>query len=389
MDRTKKRKGDEIISLEDVVDDQINGEKDLIEEAKNQESAAVWGEEGVCTYDKGYIDQPVYACKTCIDLTPTKEPFGMCYGCSMSCHVTHDVYELFKKRAFKCDCGTSKSNGVKCEIQQTTVVQENNKTIDKKEITNTLNKYDHNFNGKYCYCDSLYDYQEDMILCIVCQDWFHEQCIKFNSKINDVPDQDDFQDFICLDCVQKNDGFLLNYFDNIAVPSPSQQQQQQQQKTNQDTIDDTKLCKKPINKSNLKLDLFCKEDWRNQLCKCEQCMQFYKDKNIEYILKKDPDYYEGLEDVDVEIQDEKDVKDVKMTPEEREKYYNNLVDRTQNLFDTVIPLTQQVCLLQGYGEMKERLRQLLERKKDTREIVTKDDIDQFFGELAQHKKKKL
>lgn len=38
-----------------------------------------------CTYNKGYIRQPVYACKTC---KPSEGygPGGVCYSCSISCH---------------------------------------------------------------------------------------------------------------------------------------------------------------------------------------------------------------------------------------------------------------------------------------------------------------
>lgn len=61
----------------------------------------------LCTYEQGYITQPIYACRTCFD--KSGKHFGFCFGCSMNCHVDHDIYELFDKRHFKCDCGTPKS----------------------------------------------------------------------------------------------------------------------------------------------------------------------------------------------------------------------------------------------------------------------------------------
>ncbi|CAJ0767411.1 6481_t:CDS:1, partial [Entrophospora sp. SA101] len=39
-----------------------------------------------CTYSKGYIRQPVYACKTCKPANEKLENGGICYSCSMSCH---------------------------------------------------------------------------------------------------------------------------------------------------------------------------------------------------------------------------------------------------------------------------------------------------------------
>lgn len=39
-----------------------------------------------------------------------------------------------------------------------------------------------------------------MFQCLVCEDWFHEKCIGERR----VPDQDDFDAFVCQDCVGKN-----------------------------------------------------------------------------------------------------------------------------------------------------------------------------------------
>lgn len=40
-----------------------------------------------------------------------------------------------------------------------------------------------------------------MFQCLVCEDWFHEKCIGERR----VPDQDDFDVFVCQDCVGKNE----------------------------------------------------------------------------------------------------------------------------------------------------------------------------------------
>ncbi|KAJ2027581.1 hypothetical protein GGI08_009888, partial [Coemansia sp. S2] len=71
-----------------------------------------------CTYDKGYIRQPLYACLTCThpplkycqgaSSSDSTEPAGMCYSCSIECHAGHEVIELFTKRQFRCDCGTKR-----------------------------------------------------------------------------------------------------------------------------------------------------------------------------------------------------------------------------------------------------------------------------------------
>jgi len=56
----------------------------------------------------------------------------------------------------------------KCSLQQ------------EKAPLNEENKYDHNFENKFCYCDEDYNPEvdtRDMYKCIICEDWFHSTCI--------------------------------------------------------------------------------------------------------------------------------------------------------------------------------------------------------------------
>jgi E3 ubiquitin-protein ligase UBR7 len=109
------------------------------EEAEvNEKLHEDWGDEQRCTYPDGYISQNVYACATC--QTQGDRVMGFCYGCSMNCHLNHDVFELFKKRDFCCDCGIS------CSASCTLFLKEN-------LPENSKNQYNHNFQGKYCWCD--------------------------------------------------------------------------------------------------------------------------------------------------------------------------------------------------------------------------------------------
>ena len=59
-----------------------------------------------CTYGKGELRQPIFACITCSD--ENNEEIGVCYSCSIQCHSSHELVELFTKRNFVCDCGTTK-----------------------------------------------------------------------------------------------------------------------------------------------------------------------------------------------------------------------------------------------------------------------------------------
>ena len=70
--------------------------------------------------------------------------------------------------------------------------------------SNEKNFYNHNFVGRFCDCNQIYDVDAEegtMFQCLVCEDWFHEKCIGEGR----VPDQDDFDVFVCRTCIGKNE----------------------------------------------------------------------------------------------------------------------------------------------------------------------------------------
>ncbi|KAF9914248.1 hypothetical protein BX616_008657 [Lobosporangium transversale] len=148
----------------------------------------------ICSNSMGYIRQPVYSCLTC---NPNSgEEAGFCYSCSISCHGNHNLVELFTKRGFRCDCGTEKFKTIKCKLDP-----------KPAESINELNKYNHNYLGKFCWCDIQYDplkEESTMLQCVVCEDWFHDTCIGI------TPHNDDFDDFICRTCTRAHP-FLRRY----------------------------------------------------------------------------------------------------------------------------------------------------------------------------------
>ncbi|GAA6024884.1 hypothetical protein JCM8202_003768 [Rhodotorula sphaerocarpa] len=117
-----------------------------------------------CTYDLGHIKQPLYACRTCLNHG------AVCVACSVACHAEHDLVELFNRRDFRCDCGTERLGaGSRCEISGRADAPRN-----------TRNRYDHNFRGDFCWCGRPYDphvEENDMVQCVVCEDWLHEPCL--------------------------------------------------------------------------------------------------------------------------------------------------------------------------------------------------------------------
>lgn len=119
------------------------------------------------------------------------------------------MIELYTKRLFRCDCGTSKILAVRCRLDE------------QKLDANDANAYNQNFSGVYCVCQRPYPDPEDpiddeMIQCIVCEDWYH--CRHLGGA--GVPNTQDFTEMICGQCMARLP-FLQNYVADFAVKCDS------------------------------------------------------------------------------------------------------------------------------------------------------------------------
>ncbi|KAF8380057.1 hypothetical protein HHK36_027527 [Tetracentron sinense] len=85
-----------------------------VEEQELEADLVLGGDEGnECTYSKGYMKrQAIFSCLTC---TPGGNA-GVCTACSLSCHDGHEIVELWTKRNFRCDCGNSKFGEFYCKL---------------------------------------------------------------------------------------------------------------------------------------------------------------------------------------------------------------------------------------------------------------------------------
>ncbi|XP_060939001.1 putative E3 ubiquitin-protein ligase UBR7 [Limanda limanda] len=157
-----------------------------------------------CSYPRGYVKrQAVFACNTC---TPSAaEPAGICLACANKCHDGHDIFELYTKRNFRCDCGNSKFGDFKCQL------------MSAKDEENVRNLYNHNFSGCYCTCDRPYpdeddDVSDEMIQCVVCEDWFHSRHLGCSTV-----EPEELQEMVCEACMNKTP-VLWTYAAHFAVP---------------------------------------------------------------------------------------------------------------------------------------------------------------------------
>ena len=179
---------DEIVSMNDVINaTNLDTQQALIQ------SQLAESKESRCTFSDGYITQVIYSCKTCSEIV--NKPVAICFGCSLNCHLDHDVVEIYVKRDIRCDCGTLnlQNVGLNCMLDPT-----------NKTIINDKNQYNHNYQGLYCICKQPYNPHKDiMYQCISCEDWFHLKCLILDEndpKIDKNEPKDSNQEFICKSC---------------------------------------------------------------------------------------------------------------------------------------------------------------------------------------------
>lgn len=130
------------ISMDDVLREQAELEEEAAEAIPFNFTSCTFGNSSMHE-----AKQPLYSCLTCRPQTLSdRDRAGICAGCSVSCHGDCELVELFSRRDFVCDCGTTKIPGKKCTL-----------TLRQDDAPNQNNRYDANFDGIFCACQTRYD----------------------------------------------------------------------------------------------------------------------------------------------------------------------------------------------------------------------------------------
>lgn len=145
-----------------------------------------------CTKPLGPLRQNVYACLTCNPSPANSDdpftPAGICYSCSVQCHGDHELVEIFKKRNFTCDCGTTR---FKPDQPCTLRIHPDTNTRGNvhSEQPDPNNKYNQNFRNRFCSCCVDYNPDEQMGTMFQClglgthetggcgEEWYHPGCL--------------------------------------------------------------------------------------------------------------------------------------------------------------------------------------------------------------------
>ncbi|KAM6463320.1 putative E3 ubiquitin-protein ligase UBR7 [Liasis olivaceus] len=369
------------------------------EELENEARAVLGGSDHErCSYSQGAVKrQALYACSTCTP--PGEEPAGICLACSYECHGSHKLFELYTKRNFRCDCGNSKFKNLQCKL------------LPEKATVNPANKYNDNFYGLYCVCKRPYpdpddEIPDEMIQCIVCEDWFHGRHLGVVP-----PDSGDFHEMVCQTCMD-HCPFLWAYASRLAVPTVTKviaaadngavvNVEETEVIKNENSVDQMKTEKKIVQinepstssgnessesvkkeiltcklqelqaKQNLKQSTatFWPHNWRNKLCTCKECMKMYSDMEVPFLT------------------DECDT----VLAYENKGTNDQEADRRDPLMDTLSSMNrvQQVELICEYNDLKTELTDYLRRFADEGTVVKREDIQQFFEEFQSRKRRRI
>ena len=144
-----------------------------------------------CTQPLGPLRQNLFACLTCNPPPSSTEPYtpaAVCYSCSIACHGEHTLVELFHRRDFTCDCGTTRlpaTSPCTLRIDPATGLKG---PVHSQEAA-TGNTYNHNFKNRFCDCEDWYEADKEKGTMFQClglaseadggcgEDWWHPDCV--------------------------------------------------------------------------------------------------------------------------------------------------------------------------------------------------------------------
>uniref|UniRef100_T1IMN0 Putative E3 ubiquitin-protein ligase UBR7 n=1 Tax=Strigamia maritima TaxID=126957 RepID=T1IMN0_STRMM len=351
---------------------------DVLEEEKELEddANAVLGgsDDQNCTYPQGYVNrQALYACKTCT--YNGDKSAGICLACSYACHEGHELVELYTKRNFCCDCGNDNFPNNPCKL------------YPNKNGSNVLNFYNQNFKGVYCTCARPYpdpedEVEDEMIQCILCEDWYHGRHLGSN-----IPKGDDYEEMICGDCMTKTDvlwpytHLAVEFHQNVAkfedsndsafVDVTNNEESNEKPKINEESRESTNsvIISQEDSAFSDSTDFTCKLQLRNNSVKTISKATFWP-KNVNFLL--------DLQDTVHSYEEEGKAKRANASQYDQGMQALSTLDHVR-----------QVEAIHEYNSMKSRLKDYLKSFAEKKKVVRKEDIDEFFTDLHARKRRRL
>ena len=359
------------------------------------------------------------------DFNTDSYPGGICLACSLKCHSNHEVEELYTKRDFRCDCGNKtkfghlESSPFECQLEPNkfseNVLNEYNDNFNGLYCV-CKKVYDGDSEMIQCIlCEDWFHIEHcgientdpiDEFVCQVCMrnnSFLYKYVdnektieamkkrIEFRNEIieiekideNSVPKIDE-------NSVPKIDENSVTKIDENSVPKIDENSVQNDsvvhsfdsvgkdtgiciEKTAQNMQKQTQL-KRKIESSDsdakrAKPTIACKlnnpgiftQNWRENLCKCDSCLEIYENNEILFLLETTDtiQYYE-----------------------QQAKNTNSFIDGVA-AFSKLLNPTQRVELTYQFNNMKEELSEFLRPFATEGKVVSKEDIQRFFEDLTK------
>eukprot|EP00095_Tigriopus_kingsejongensis_P001236 maker-scaffold160_size295910-snap-gene-1.36 protein:Tk01236 transcript:maker-scaffold160_size295910-snap-gene-1.36-mRNA-1 annotation:"c14orf130 homolog" len=366
--------GEDAITMMDVLHE---------EESLESDARAVLGaaDDKNCTYHTGgyMARQALYSCLTCLPASnPDFVPAGICLACSYHCHEGHELVELYTKRQFRCDCGNKTfGDELNCRL------------ANDKSSLNSDNRYNQNFKGIYCTCHRPYPdpddpVEDEMIQCIVCEDWYHGRHLGLDS----IPKDNSYSEMMCIECVKKHD-FLLA-FHGLTVHKVTKDEkdpndsvdvaldQSHDETTESSKLEESaskalesrpKICFHAAKIENEPQTMFMGDNWRKQICTCDLCRAKLAQIGLEFLA--------DLEDTVHHYESQSKQKEGSSQYEDGMKALSEM-DRVK-----------QIEAIQSYNSMKSNLMDYLKKFAENGKVVRQEDIQEFFSGLKSNKRQRV
>jgi E3 ubiquitin-protein ligase UBR7 len=326
---------------------------------KAQELMVEKEEAHTCTYDQGQVSQELFHCKTC-----SIGASAVCTACYLNCHIDHEVIELGWKTGFQCDCGTNRLSGI-CKLSGAKGAQQDN-------------LYNHNFEGKFCICDvadTEESREDDMTMCVGCQDWFHFQCLRtannshsfatvaeHQSAIPGVPKDSDEYFMVCAQCV-KQVLFMPSAYRSCIYHESEPLGKRLREESNECVV----VRSEPL--QAFPYHCFISKDWITKRCLCELCQELYKRPVILRALEEVKPSF--LETLDIEASKILDADEE--APEEPEAQDWPSMGH--------LPHQAQIEVANGVRILADSLNELMQRLSETSQVCGSEHIEEFKRDL--------
>ena len=139
-----------------------------------------------------------------------------------------------------------------------------------------------------------------ILQCILCEDWYHgRHLLKEDQKL---PNDGNYAEMICFGCFEKFEGILAPYV-GLSLQTVSKEVKDSKVGVEDKNALDTSVasiteeshdekkkstCKRQVPTCIPKAKtMFLTANWRQQLCKCDECLKLYEEKNVAFLIDEE------------------------------------------------------------------------------------------------------